>query len=122
MTTTEYQNGQIATACWRAAQNNLHQVMLSVLMVFLNRAEAESKDLYEVVTEWLAENPTPFPDTRDPQFQQFLSRMETVITKLVPDKTGGALWFVPKDQLTAGMLEAFQETTRIGSLIFIKEK
>ena len=120
MTVSEYSKSIIATACWRAAPTELHQVMLSVGMVFMNRAAAESKDLYEVAVEYLTQNPGEFPDTRDPQFQSLISKLDGVTSGLVTDKTAGALYFLHKDQLQPDMLEAFSITTTIGNLIFVK--
>ena len=120
MTPSEYSKAQAATACWRAAKDELPNVMLSVCQVFMNRADASGKDLYEVVVEWLVENPGEFPDTRDPKFQQLLSKLDTVTSKLAADTTGGALWFERKSELKPDMLRAFQITTTIGGLVFIK--
>ena len=120
MTPHEYSKAQVATACWRAAKDELPNVMLSVCQVFMNRSDAGGGDLYEEVTKWLVEHPGDFPDTRDPQFQQMLSKLDTVTSKLAADRTGGALWFVPKSELKPDMLRAFQITTTMGGLVFIK--
>ena len=120
MTTTEFTNGQIALACWRAAKSELHSVMLAVCQTFVNRAKAQDRDLYEVCAEWLTENPGEFPDNRDPQLQQMLVRLDRVIAGKIADKTDGALWFVPKSQLEPGMLQAFTQTNTIGQMVFLK--
>ena len=118
MTASEFSRGVMAQAAWQAAQNETHQVMLSVLMVFKNRAEAGwyDGDLYENCARWLGENPGEFPDVRDPQFQNLISKLDGVITGLVPDKTGGAFYFAPKDT------EAFvgSITATVGQTIFIR--
>jgi len=118
LTPTDYTTGQIATACWRAAPGELHSVMLSVCMVFRNRAQAGwfDGDLYLNATQWLRENPGEFPDTRDPQFQQLLAKIDAVISGEVPDKTAGAMWFAPKS------IEKFSGTitATIGNFIFIR--
>jgi hypothetical protein len=118
MTSTDYATAQIATACWRAAQTELHSVMLAVCMVFKNRADAGwyDGDLYLNCVQWLEENPGDFPDTRDPQFQQLLAKIENVISGAVPDKTGGAIWFAPK------IIEKFVGivTATIGNMLFIR--
>lgn len=116
MTTSEYKTAQIATACWRAAPNELHSVMLSVCQVFMNRGG----DLYEQATRYLSEFPGDFPDPREPQFGQMLAKLDSVTSGLVADRTGGALWFIPKDQLKEDMLGAFKITTTIGGLVFVK--
>src|ERR1700721_1643757 len=108
MTTTEYKNGVIATACWRVAPNELHQVMLAVCQVFINRASAVDGDLYGEATAWLNDSPGEYPDPRDPQFQQLLSRLESVTCGMVSDKTGGALYFLPTSELPSDMLKASQ--------------
>jgi hypothetical protein len=120
MTPTDYANSQIATACWRAAQTELHSVMLAVCQVFKNRADAGwyDHDLYLNCTHWLEENPGEFPDTRDPQFQQLLAKLDNVISGAVPDKTGGAFYFVHKSQLPEQI--AGTQTASIGNLIFIR--
>ena len=123
MTTSDYRNFAIATACWRAAKSDLHQVMLSVLLVFKNRATAGyfEGDLYTVAVNYLVENPGDFPDPRDPEFQQLLNKLDGVISGQVQDKTGGALWFYPKHELdTEKLASGYSITTTIGSLIFIK--
>ena len=121
MTPSEYAKAQIATACWRAAKSELHSVMLAVCQVFMNRAAAGwfSGDLYENCARWLIENPpVEFPDLRDPQFQQLLSRLETVTSGMASDKTGGAVYFAHKQDLPEKIGGAI--TTEIGSIVFIK--
>ena len=120
MNSSDYTTAIIATACWRAAKGELVQVMLSVCQVFQNRAANTGQGVYEVAVQYLDEFPGGFPDTRDPQFQQLLSRLPSVLAGEVADKTGGALWFLPKDQLKPDMLQAFQITTTIGGLVFVK--
>jgi hypothetical protein len=120
MTTSDFIKSQIALACWRAARDELHHVMLSVCMVFLNRSQASGKDLYEEVTEYLEENTSGFPDTRDPQFQQLLNKLDTVTSGLVRDGTDGALWFVPKAKLETVMSPNMQITTTRGQMVFLR--
>lgn len=119
MTTSDYKTAQIATACWRAAPSELHSVMLAVCQVFINRAAAGTTDLYEEATKWLVDNPGDFPDTREPQFGQMLAKLDSVTSGMVSDKTGGALYFVPREKLT-DLAEVFSVTTTIGNLVFIK--
>lgn len=121
MTPQEYSKAQVATACWRAAQGELHSVMLCVAMVFKNRAEAGyyESDLYENAVAWLKENPGEFPDIRDPQFTSLLLKLDNVTSGQVADKTGGALWFYPKQELE-DMVAPFTITTTIGGLAFLK--
>ena len=121
MTTSEYAKSQIATACWLAAKPELHPVMLAVCQVFMNRAAAGwyDGDLYENAAHWLIENPpSELPDLRDPQFQQLLSRLETVTSGMASDKTGGALYFANKQDLPEKIEGTV--TTTIGGLVFIK--
>ena len=120
MTPTDFSNSQIALACWRAAPGELHQVMLAVAQVFKNRAQAVGAEIYDIVTVWLEEDTQGFPDIRDPQFQQLLSKLHAVLDGRVPDKTGGALWFVPKSQLESGVLKPFTITTTIGQIVFAR--
>jgi hypothetical protein len=94
--------------------------MLCVCLVLLNRSLESGIDVYDEATKWLTENPGDFPDPRDPQFQQLLSRMGPVLAGEVSDKTGGALWCVPKDKLAPGSLSAFTITTTIGNLLFLR--
>jgi hypothetical protein len=120
LTTNDFTKSLIALACWRAAKTELHAVMLGALMVFKNRAEIEHKEVYEVATAWLDEYPdfSGYPDERDPQFQQLLAKMDAILGGLVPDKTGGALWFVPKSHLKEGALQSFTQTCSIGQMTF----
>ena len=120
MTASDFTKSLIALACWRAASSELHQAMLGVLMVFKNRAEVEGKEVYEVATGWMDEYPdfSGYPDERDPQFQQLLAKMDAILVGLVPDKTGGALWFVPKSHLVEGSLKSFTQTCSIGQMTF----
>lgn len=116
---SEFSKSMVALACWEAAKNETHQTMLCVCMVFMNRAAAGwcAGDLYENVTLWLLENPpNDFPDTRDPQFQHLLAKLDGVLSGLVPDKTGGALWFGPKtENPIAGSV-----TMTMGQMIFVR--
>ena len=120
MTPSDFTKSQIALACWRAAPNELHSVMLSVGMVFKNRADATGKDVYEIATGWLEENTEGFPDVRDPQFVQLLTKLDAVLEGRVPDKTGGALYFIAKDKLQPNALQPFTITTTIGGLVFCR--
>lgn len=120
MTASDFIKSQIALACWRSAPEELHSVMLSVCMVFLNRSRASGKDLYEEVTEYLEENTSGFPDTRDPQFQQLLNKLDTVTSGLAKDTTDGALWFVPKSKLESVMTPDFKITTTRGQMVFLR--
>ena len=120
MTPSDFSKSQVALACWRAAPTELHQVMLSVGMVFKNRAEATGKDVYEVAAGWLEENTEGFPDIRDPQFQQLLAKLDAVLDGRVPDKTDGALYFISKDKMLPGVLQTFTICTTIGNLVFAK--
>jgi len=120
LTPSDFTNSQIALACWRAAPGELHQAMLAVGMTFRNRARASGLDVYQVAAEWLEGNTQGFPDVRDPQFQQLLSKLDAVLDGRVPDKTDGALWFVPKSQLESGVLKPFTITTTIGQVVFAK--
>ena len=118
MTTSDYTKSIIALACWRAASTELHSVMLSVCMVFKNRSDAGwfEGDVYENAWRWLLENPGEFPDVRDPQFQQLLNKLDLVLTGMVADKTGGALWFAPRTEEPIGGTI----TTTIGGLTFVR--
>src|ERR1035438_5954512 len=105
------------------AFQRLHQVMLSVCMVFMNRAQNGSfnGDLYENAYHWLIENPpSAYPDTRDPQFQQLLSKLDAVTSGLVPDRTGGAIYFVNRNQMEVTLPEPYKITTTIGQMAFIR--
>lgn len=122
MTASEYTKGQIALACWRAAKTELHSAMLSVCMVFQNRVKNGwfEGSLYLNAVHWLAENPGEFPDERDPQFLQLLTKMDAVILELIPDKTGGALWFYPKTEEEVRLPDGYSITTTIGGITFVR--
>jgi len=120
VTSSDFTQSVISLACWRAARSELHHVMLATAMVFKNRAEAEGKDIYQVATEYLEENHEGFPDVRDPQFQQLVSKLDAVLAGLVPDKTGGALYFIAKDRLLPNMLQPFTITVTIGQMVFCR--
>jgi hypothetical protein len=86
----------------------------------MNRAKEGwfNGDLYENCWRWLLENPGDFPDARDPQFGQLLSKLESVTSGLVSDKTGGAVYFMHRSEVPeklAGIV-----TTTIGSIVFFK--
>ena len=119
MTPTEFTRSIIALACWRAAKSEPYQVMLSVCMVFKNRADAKwyDGDLYENCVRWLAENPGEFPDPRDPNFLNLLNRLDGVTSGLVADKTGGALWFAPK---TSELQIVGTITATMGQTVFFR--
>lgn len=119
MSPSDFSRSVVALACWRAAQTETHQVMLSVCMVFKNRADAGwfFGDIYENCHHWLSENPGEFPDLRDPTFLNVLSRIEGVTSGLVSDKTGGALWFAPKS--SECKIEG-QITCSMGQMNFIR--
>ena len=122
MTSSDFVKSVIALACWRAAQSELHTTMLAVCMVFINRAQAGyfNSDLYENCAQWLKENPGDFPDTRDPQFQQMLAKLDSVTSGMVSDRTGGALWFYPKDQLEVTLPKPYSIVATIGGLVFVR--
>lgn len=120
MDASSFKGSVISLACWRAAPQDLHQAQLAVCQVFMNRAKEGwfEGDLYENCARWLMENPGGFPDTRDPQFGQLLSKLETVTSGMVTDKTGGAMYFMHRDEVPeklAGLV-----TTTIGSLVFFR--
>lgn len=119
MTISDFQKSIIALSAWRAAPYDRHQIPLYVIMVFRNRAAQGwyEGDLYENCWHWLQENPGEFPDTRNPEFQLLLDKIDGVITGLVPDKTGGALYFAHKqdaEQITG------TRTCEVGQMWFIK--
>jgi spore germination cell wall hydrolase CwlJ-like protein len=121
MTPNDFTTSIIALACWRAARTELHSVMLAVCQTFMNRARAIQQDIYRVAASYIDENPDgDFPDIRDPQFQNLISKIESVLDGRVPDKTDGALWFVSKDKLTPDLLKPFTRTAEIGQMIFCK--
>jgi hypothetical protein len=95
--------------------------MLAVCQTFMNRARAVQQDIYRVAASYIDENPDgDFPDIRDPQFQNLISKIEAVLDGRVPDKTDGALWFVPKDKLVPNLLTPYKITTTIGNLVFCR--
>ena len=117
-TTSDYTKSIIALACWRAAQTELHSAMLCVAMVFKNRADAGwfFGDVYENAFRWLVENPGNFPDTRDPQFQALLNKLDLVLEGTAADKTGGALYFTSRlEEKIEGTI-----TTTVGGLTFVR--
>ena len=120
MTPSEFGKSQIALACWRAAKSELHSTMLSVGIVFRNRAKAGwyEGDLYENAARWLAENPGEFPDLRDPQFQQLLLKLDSVTSGLAQDTTDGALWFCPKSELPERLPGTI--TATLGQIVFVR--
>ena len=121
MTTSDYREAIIATACWRTAPQETHQVMLAVCQVFMNRAKACGIDTYEAAIRWMGDaDPEGFPDTRSPHFQNLLNKLPSVLSGEVSDKTDGALWCVRQDQLGTISTEAFKITTTIGSIMFLK--
>lgn len=121
MNTSDFTKSIIALACWRRAKGELHQTMLAYCQVLMNRAKAGwwSGDLY--TNSWydlLGGGDENFPDPRDPQFQNLISKLESVTSTLVQDKTGGALWAVKTSELLEEVAGTI--TTVIGGLTFIK--
>lgn len=120
ISTSDFGKSQIALACWRAAKNELHPVMLSVGLVFRNRSAAKwyEGDLYENAVRWLVENPGEFPDLRDPEFTQLLLKLDAVTSGLAKDTTDGAMYFCPKQQLPENLPGKI--TATMGQLVFIR--
>lgn len=121
MDASTFKGSIVALACWRAAPAGLHQTQLAVCQVFMNRAKEGwfSGDLYENCAAFLAEEAVDvFPDPRDPQFGQLLSKLESVTSGLVADKTGGALYFLGREAMPEKLAGAI--TTIIGNLVFFK--
>ena len=121
MTISDYSKAIIATACWRAAPLEPHNVMLYIAMVFRNQAQAGwfEGDLYECASHWLEEHGYARIDTRDPEFQKLLANIDVVVSNLATDKTGGALWFGPKSSqeiIPKGMVV----TVTAGETIFMR--
>lgn len=116
---SEFQKSVIALACWNAVAPEPHQAALLACMVFRNRAQAGwfDGDLYENCSRWLVENPPDeYPDGRDPAFQEFLAKLDGVVVGLVPDRTGGALYFARRDQVEK---VAGQVVSTFGNLLFV---
>lgn len=120
MSPDNFTKSVIALACWRPAQNELHSVMLAVCQVYMNQADAGwfKGNVYECANHWLMENPGEFPDEREPQFQQLLAKIDNVLAGLIPDKTGGAIYFARKSDV-AERIEA-TITMSMGSMIFLR--
>lgn len=118
----DFSKAQIALACWRAAKEEIHTVMLCVCMVFQNRAKAGwyEGDLYENAVQYLKETAPEYPDTRNPQFQQMMAKLDTVLTGLVSDKTDGAIYFYDKRNSEVSLPEPYRVTTTIGNLVFVR--
>jgi hypothetical protein len=123
MNSSDFTKSIIALACWRRAKGELHQTMLAYCQVLMNRAKAGwfMGDLYENAWQDLvdSEDQNSFPDTRDPQFQQMVYKLESVTSGMVADKTGGALYATPTDHYSESFITG-TITTTIGGLIFIK--
>jgi hypothetical protein len=117
---SEFSKSLIALACWRAARTETYQVMLAVCMVFRNRADATGGDIYTEAIRWLEANPNEdWPDPRDPNFLNLLSRLDGVTSGLTADKTAGALYFAPKpseNKITG------QITATLGQMNFIRKE
>jgi hypothetical protein len=122
MTTSDFAASIVALACWTAAKEEPHTVMLAVCQVFLNRARANSSDIYDEAIDYLEINSGSFPDTRSPQFQALVAKISLVMEGQVPDKTGGALWFAPKSILSQSpdLLEPFSITSTFSNMVFCK--
>jgi len=122
MTTSDFSASVVALACWTAAKEEPHSVMLAVCQTFLNRARANGTDIYDEAICYLEVNPSEFPDTRNPQFQALIAKISLVMEGQVPDKTGGALWFAPKSTLSQNpsLLEPYSITSTFGNMVFCK--
>jgi len=121
MDASSFKSAVVALSCWRAAPTELHQAQLAVCQVFMNRAKEGwfDGDLYENCWRWLEEQePDDFPDPRDPQFGYLLSKLESVTSGLVSDKTGGATYFTHRTQISECFTGVI--TTTIGGMVFFK--
>ena len=122
MTSPDFTTSLIVLACWRAAREELHSVMLAACQTFMNRAKANGTDVYDEVTGYLEINQEGWPDVRDPQFQALAAKINSVLDGQIPDRTGGALWFAPKSVLSQSpnLLEPFTITATLGNMVFVK--
>jgi hypothetical protein len=119
VTVQDYRISIVAVACWRASQPQVWGAGLFCGMVFMNQSKAGwfEGDVYECAKHWLMENQGPFPDTRDPQFQQMLFRLGPILDGRVADRTDGALWFAWRSSVDkiAGAV-----TATFGDLVFVR--
>ena len=122
MTISDFTASVVILACWRAAKEELHSVMLAACQTFMNRAKANGTDVYDEATSYLEINQEGWPDVRDPQFQALVGKINSVLDGQIPDRTGGALWFAPKSTLSQSpnLLEPFTITATLGNMVFVK--
>ena len=122
MTTSDFTTSLVVLACWRAAREELHSVMLATGQTFMNRAKANGTDVYDEAVSYLEINQDGWPDVRDPQFQALVGKINSVLDGQIPDRTGGALWFAPKSTLSQSpsLLEPYTITAQLGNMYFVK--
>ena len=122
MTSSDFTTSLVVLACWRAAKDELHSVMLAACQTFMNRAKANGTDVYDEATSYLEINQEGWPDVRDPQFQALVAKINSVLDGQIPDRTSGALWFAPKSTLSQSpnLLEPYTITSTLGNMVFVK--
>lgn len=120
MTANEFKSSIVALACWSAAPQDLHPVMLAVGCALRNRVlSGLHPDIYEAASWYLLQRADPdvVPDLRHPEFLNLLYRVDSLIAGFGTDPTDGATnWYdTKKAHATAGRI-----TATIGSLTFWK--
>ena len=119
MTASDFKSAIVALACWSAAPDDLHPVMLAVGHAMRNRVAAGlHPDTYEAASWWLLQRADPFvvPDLRHPEFLNLLYRIDSLIAGFGTDPTDGATNWCNTKKLH----HAPNITATIGSLTFWK--
>lgn len=122
MTGIDYEKAVVSLVCWKQMKSELYRGMVSLALMFRNRANAGWFDgsIYNNAIAWARESNLDLseaPDARDYQFQQVLQAMDGIFLGTVVDKTGGSMYVAHISQADSISGEI---TTQIGQYIFFR--
>lgn len=120
----EFEKSIVALVCWKQMKEGLYRGMISVGLMLRNRAMAgwcEGSIYLNACLLAREENIKldDLPDSREPQFQSLLHKMDDLFSGVLPDKTEGALYVahISSQDAIAGEI-----TTQVGQYIFFRGK
>lgn len=120
----EFEKSIVALICWKQMKDGLYRGMVSVAMMLRNRAIAgwcEGSIYLNACLLAREEKITldELPDSREPQFQSLLHKMDDLFSGSLPDKTDGALYVahISSQDVIVGEI-----TAQIGQYIFFRER
>jgi|SRR6185437_8768228 len=120
-TISDYEKSIIALTCFTEFPGELWMTGLFGAMALRNRAKAGwfEGSIYQNAIAVLRERNRviEFPDSRDPALTNLLTRLDSVYSDEVPDRTGGALYWIRSD---AAELVSGERTGQIGRYVFFR--